>query len=160
MKLEKARRVQCKQCKHTWMSKVDVPRCSKCGSREIETLKITKIPTPSIELLKSEKLNERIEELEERVTTLRNWMTNLATTVGNLNERVMEGDFELIYAPKEMWMKTKCKYYNNGFCTKLIFPSRPSQKCYLRTVKTEIGWLADPDPRYCALCPCNTLSRE
>ena len=100
MKLEEPRRVQCKQCKHTWMSKVDAPRCSKCGTRKVAKVKMMRIPIPSTEPLKLEKLNETIEKLEERVTTLRNRMSDLETLIGNLEETFMEGDFQLVLKPK------------------------------------------------------------
>jgi hypothetical protein len=44
------REVKCVTCNHQWTSKVDNPRCSKCGSRDVEDVRIE----PAVEDIRDE----------------------------------------------------------------------------------------------------------
>jgi len=181
------RGVRCIDCRYEWTSKVDNPRCSKCGSRNVEEVKDTTIAQPrgevdyakvfsafddgmtlvevvkqglcdpdSVEELwnKYKKLREKPLEAEER--------PKLEIRIEELEERLSEVEGNLVeileITNHGKWVKEDCEHYQDGYCRVIYRAEEPKGTFVLRHIEKDGKWLIDPNERYCALCPLNTIS--
>ena len=122
---------------------------NKYNELKIKTRKDTELQKLQKEPTLIKELNERICKLEEAINTL---------------EGVVYGEIrELILKPRPEFIKTDCKHYKEGFCKGFSWKSKPEvdeNGLFRKAIQIKDKWYVDPDPRYCALCPKNTLSRE
>jgi len=178
------RGMRCIDCGHEWTSKVANPRCSKCGSRNVEEVKDTTISQPRgeadsskifsafddgktlIEVVKqglcdpdtAEELWNKYEKLKEMSLEVKE-RPKLEIRIEDLEERLsqVEEDLQVIPAPGK-WVKENCEHYQDGYCCGIKWNIEPKWTFVLRSIEEDGKWHIDPHVRYCALCPKNTIS--
>jgi len=178
------RGMRCIDCGYEWTSKADNPRCSKCGSRNVEEVKDTTISQPRgeadsskifsafdggttlIEVVKqglcdpdtAEELWNKYEKLKEMSLEVKE-RPKLEIRIEDLEERLskVEKVLQVIPAPGK-WVKENCEHYQDGYCRGLYGDEEPKGTFVLGSIEEDGKWLIDPHERYCALCPLNTNS--
>jgi len=176
--------VRCIDCSYEWTSKVDNPRCSKCGSRNVEEVKDTTIAQPRgeadyskvfsafddgttlIEVVKqgfcdpdtAEELWNKYEKLKEKTLEVKE-RPKLEIRIEELEERLSEIEEVLQVIPDlGKWVKEDCEHYQDGYCRGIEWNKEQKGTFVLRSIEEDGKWLIDPNERYCALCPLNTNS--
>ena len=176
--------MRCIDCRYEWTSKVDNPRCSKCGSRNVEEVKDTTISQPHgeadpskifsafddgktlIEVVKqglcdpdtAEELWNKYEKLKEKTLEVKE-RPKLEIRIEDFEERLskVEKFLQVIHCPGK-WVKEDCEHYQDGYCRGISWDLEPKRTFVLRHIEKDGKWLIDPNERYCALCPLNTIS--
>jgi hypothetical protein len=178
------RRVRCTGCNHVWTSKVDNPRCSKCGSRNVEEVNNTILSSPHgeadyakifsafddgknlIEVVKQGlcdpdtalELWNKYEELKEKTLEIKE-KPKLGERIDELEERVK--DFLKVIRDITNygdWIKENCEHYQDGYCRGKYWNEEQNRVFILESMEENGKWYINPDVRYCALCPMNTVS--
>ena len=178
------RGMRCIDCGYEWTSKADNPRCSECGSRNVEEVKDTTISQPQgeadsskifsafdggttlIEVVKqglcdpdtAEELWNKYEKLKEMSLEVKE-RPKLEIRIEDLEERLSKVEEDLQVIPSiGKWVKEDCEHYRDGYCRGLYWNIEPKGAFVLRSIEEDGKWHIDPNVRYCALCPLNTLS--
>jgi len=178
------RGVRCIDCSYEWTSKVDNPRCSKCGSRNVEEVKDTTIAQPRgeadyskvfsafddgttlIEVVKqgfcdpdtAEELWNKYEKLKEKTLEVKE-RPKLEIRIEDFEERLSKVEkFLRVISSLGKWVKEDCEHYQDGYCRGIQWNREPKGAFVLKSMEENGEWLIDPHVRYCALCPLNTIS--
>lgn len=178
------RGVRCIDCSYEWTSKVANPRCSKCGSRDVEEVKDTTTPPPQgdadyskvfsafddgttlIEVVKqgfcdpdtAKELWNKYEELKEMSLEAEE-RPKLEIRIEDFEERLSEIEKFLQVIPSlGKWVKEGCEHYQDGYCHGIHWNKEPKGTFVLSSMEENGEWHIDPHVRYCALCPENTIS--
>lgn len=181
------RGMRCIDCGYEWTSKADNPRCSKCGSRNVEEVKDTTISQPQgeadsskifsafdggttlIEVVKqglcdpdtAEELWNKYEKLKEMSLEVKE-RPKLEIRIEDLEERLskVEGNLAEILEVTTLgkWVKEDCEHYRDGYCRVIYWDEEQKGTFVLRSIEEDGKWHIDPNERHCALCPKNTIS--
>ena len=102
-----------------------------------------------------------ITQHERMIKDIEKEITHIKQRLDDLTNIMMDSVFPLILKERPKWMKTNCKHYKDEICKGINLNKEPEECMFhLKTTKIKDKWYIDPDPRVCALCPMNTLSRE